>query len=156
MLLTLPLSACFNPPPQSGLIKKTALCATGVSARVTKVIDGDTIDVRLANGNSERIRYIGIDTPEFDEPCFREATQRNKALLKDRNIRLIRDTNNRDRYGRLVRYICNSEDVFIDAQLIAEGYAEAFRFWPDVRFAEYFLSLEKTAIENQTGCLHGQ
>ena len=152
--LTIQIISCTNPATQSDLIKNPSLCAAGTKARVTKVIDGDTIDVKLKNGDSERIRYIGIDTPEFEERCFNEATRRNKALLKDPNIRLIRDTNNRDRYGRLVRYVCNSDDVFIDAQLIIEGYATAFHFWPDVRFAEYFSSLEKTAIKNQTGCLN--
>ena len=136
------------------LIYHAELCREGANASVVKIIDGDTIDVEFPDGQQERVRYIGIDTAERGETCYQEATDRNAELLQKAEVRLIRDTNDRDRYGRLVRYICTPDNVFIDAQLVAEGYAHAYRFYPDVRFADYFQSLEDDAAQHARGCLH--
>lgn len=149
-------SSCGVGPPiayESELIRDPELCASGEPATLTKVIDGDTIDVEMADGTEERVRYIGIDTAERGETCYEEASDRNAQLTAGGSLRLIRDTNDRDFYGRLVRYICNEDDVFLDAQLIVEGYAKAYRFKPDVRFADYFDELEQEAALASRGCL---
>ncbi len=131
-------------------------CAQGEPATVTKIVDGDTIDVQLSDGQIERVRYIGIDTPEIDEPCYAEASARNRVLLSNQAVLLIRDTSERDIYGRLLRYICTVDEQFVEAQLVAEGYAHAYRYYPDVRYADYFRELEAQAIGNARGCLHAQ
>jgi|GEM_PF-6180732 len=130
------------------------LCASGSNAKVLRIIDGDTINVRLRTGVEERVRYIGIDTPERGEDCYQEASERNAMLVEGDTIKLVKDTSERDRYGRLVRYICNSEGVFVNAQLISDGVAHAYRYYPDTRFAKQFKSLEKEAIKTGRGCLH--
>jgi len=130
------------------------LCASGVTAKVLKIIDGDTIDVRFKDGTEERVRYIGIDTPERDETCYREASDRNATLVEGNSVELIKDTSERDIYGRLVRYICNSEGIFVNAQLIFEGMAYAYRYHPDTGFADQFKLLEQEARRAGRGCLH--
>jgi endonuclease YncB( thermonuclease family) len=130
------------------------LCAAGEAAKVLNIVDGDTIDVRLKNGVEERVRFIGIDTPERGEPCFQEASERNSTLVANTSIRLIKDTSERDIYGRLVRYICNSSDVFVNAQLVSDGVAHAYRYRPDTRFADRFKALEQEAQQAGRGCLH--
>lgn len=109
------------------------------SARVVHPIDGDTIEVRLGD-SSERVRFIGIDTPESvarDRPveCFGvEAKARMAALLPaGTEVRLERDVEARDKYGRLLAYVFRSSDgVHINLLLVEEGFAEARTFEPNV------------------------
>jgi len=135
-------------------IVNSTLCASGTTAKVLKIIDGDTIDVRLKEGIAERVRYIGIDTPERGDACYQEATDRNAVLVEGDSVRLIKDTSERDIYGRLVRYVCNSRDIFVNAQLISDGVAHAYRYYPDTGFANQFKSLEQEALQAGRGCLH--
>ncbi|MGV6816480.1 MAG: thermonuclease family protein [Thiotrichales bacterium] len=130
------------------------LCSQGETAKVIKIVDGDTIDVRLADSSEERVRYIGIDTPEIGEACYAEATQRNRELVENQSVLLNRDVSERDIYGRLVRYVCLPSGQFIEAQLVAEGYARAYRYYPDTRYADYFSELENEAQMANRGCLH--
>ena len=80
------------------------------TARVERVVDGDTIVVRL-DGRSERVRYIGVDTPESVKPgvrvqCFaKAAAAENRRLVLGRDVRLTYDAEARDRYGRLLAYV---------------------------------------------------
>lgn len=104
-----------------------------------QVIDGDTIEVRIG-GVSERVRMIGIDTPETVAPdrpveCFGpEASQRTKDLLPPgAEVRLERDVEARDRYGRLLAYVIRAEDeLHVNQVLVAEGFAEARGYEPNV------------------------
>lgn len=102
---------------------------------VERVIDGDTIE--LANG--ERVRYIGIDTPETRHPrkgkeCFGpEATERNRQLVEGKFVWLEQDQTNRDRYGRLLRYVW-VDDVLINEALVKEGYAYSAAYAPDTLY----------------------
>lgn len=76
----------------------------GVTARVTRVIDGDTIDVEIS-GQTYRVRYVGVNTPERDEECYAEAVAANAALVEGRTVRLEFDTSDTDRFDRLLRYV---------------------------------------------------
>jgi micrococcal nuclease len=106
---------------------------------VTHPVDGDTLDVDLG-GTEERVRLIGIDTPESvarDRPieCFGpEAKSRLAELLPvGTEVRLERDVEARDRYGRLLAYVFRaSDDVFVNRLLVEEGYAEARPFEPNL------------------------
>jgi micrococcal nuclease len=122
---------------------------------VTKVIDGDTIEVNI-NGRNMKVRYIGINTPETINSgqkagCLAdEATLRNKRLVEGQQVRLVSDVSETDKYGRLLRYVYVG-DVFVNMALVNEGFAKAITYPPDVKFAQSFLEAEKTARERKVG-----
>ena len=118
-------------------------------AQVVHIVDGDTIDVRIG-GEEERVRYYGIDTPERGDPCYAEATDRNRELVAQA-VLLLPDGRERDRYGRLLRYVFDTDGASIDAQLIAEGLAHA---WPeDGTYKDQLIALEAQAQASGAGCL---
>ena len=122
---------------------------SSVSSRgvlVQRVIDGDT--VVLADG--ERVRYIGMDTPERGEPFFDEATEYNRRLVEGQRVGLLKDQSETDRFGRLLRYVF-AGDILVNADLVREGLAEAKRYEPDVKFADCFDALMQEAREDQRG-----
>src|SRR5881392_3119357 len=112
---------------------------------VERVIDGDTVVVRLPGGH-ERVRLVGIDTPETVDPrkpvqCFgKEASNRTKALLpKGTAVRLERDVEARDHYGRLLAYVYRVADgTFVNLSLAEDGYAQALTIPPNVAYADRF------------------
>ena len=121
--------------------------SAGRSDQVTveRVVDGDTVVVHLG-GRDEHVRLIGIDTPETVDPrrpvqCFgKEASNRTKALLpKGTAVRLERDVEARDRYGRLLAYVYRVEDgTFVNLALAEEGYAQSLTIPPNVAYADRF------------------
>jgi micrococcal nuclease len=125
--------------------------AVGGRGRAVKVVDGDTVDVAL-DGRTERVRLLGIDTPESVKPdtpvqCFgNEATTRLAALLpRDTPVRLVRDVEERDRFGRLLAYVYRQpDDLFVNLDLVRGGYAQVLTFPPNVAHAA---ELERAARE---------
>ena len=121
----------------------------GADATVTRVYDGDTIEA-LVEGRSEKIRYIGIDTPEMDDPrpvvleMAREAAQANRELVGGRRVRLELDIQERDRYGRLLAYVWLG-DTLVNEWLVKEGYAAAPSFPPNVRYQDRLRTAERDA-----------
>lgn len=107
---------------------------------VTRVIDGDTIE--LSSG--EKVRYIGIDTPERADCLYQESTQRNRELVEGKPVRLEKDVSETDRYGRLLRYVYVGE-IWINKQLVAEGFAQASSYPPDVKWQEVLRQAEQEA-----------
>lgn len=107
-------------------------------ARVRTVADGDTIDVSL-NGHTERVRLLGIDTPETVDPrrpvgCFGpEASHETKSILQPGTwVRLERDVELRDRYGRLLAYVTRLPDeLSVNEHLLANGFADTLRIGPN-------------------------
>ena len=99
---------------------------------VTRVIDGDTVE--LSNG--ERVRLIGIDTPEIDEYYYDEATEELRSLIEGKTVRMESDTNNRDAYDRLLRYIYLG-DTFVNYEMVYGGHAESYCFDPDTTSVSY-------------------
>lgn len=124
----------------------------GQPAQVLRVIDGDTIE--LVGG--ERVRYIGIDTPESVHPsrpveCFaKEAAAQNRALVEGKNVVLVRDITDRDKYGRLLRYVY-VDGVFVNEKLVRDGYATVVTYPPDVAHTEAFLAAQRQAREANRG-----
>ena len=101
-------------------------------ALVARVIDGDTVE--LASG--ERVRYLGLDTPEMlpQQECGAvAATELNRVLVEGREVELLPGPEDRDRFGRLLRYVF-VESVFVNAELVREGMARPQAFHPDERF----------------------
>ncbi len=125
--------------------------------KVSRVIDGDTIEI----STGEKIRYIGIDTPETVDPrrsvgCFgKEASDENKKLVEGKNVVLAKDVSETDKYNRLLRYVYVKRDngnlIFINDYLVRQGFAKASTYPPDVKFATQFVEAEREARENQRG-----
>lgn len=113
---------------------------------VVSVIDGDTI--QLQDGNY--VRYLGIDTPETGEPYYSEATVRNKELVEGKVVYLQKGKRDRDEYDRLLRYVY-IEGVFVNAELVAQGYAMAYIFDPDERYSQVLVRLEQYAKMRKIG-----
>jgi len=107
-----------------------AACAGDFTAKgsVTNIVDGDTIDVRLASGRTERIRVIGIDTPERGQCWFSEATSATRRLAQGKRVTLVGDgsQDTRDRYGRLLAYVWLPHGRDLGFQLVAGGYAKIY------------------------------
>jgi micrococcal nuclease len=118
------------------------------TARVERVVDGDTIV--LAGG--ERVRYIGVDTPESVKPgtpvqCYAKAASHfNARLVEGRRVRLRYDAERQDRYGRTLAYVFRSQDgLFVNAELVRRGYATTLTIPPNVAHADDFRQLARGA-----------
>lgn len=129
--------------------------ARRMSALVTRVIDGDTVEVRIA-GRTEEVRYIGVDTPETVKPetpvqCFGpRASAFNHRLVEGRRVRLLLGAERRDVYGRLLAYV-HLGHLFVNAVLVRRGLARSLTIAPNDRFAPLFRSLELAAGRRGSG-----
>jgi micrococcal nuclease len=130
---------------------QTVETTTTTLATITRVIDGDTVE--LSTG--QRLRYIGIDTPETVDPrkgvqCFgKEASAYNKSIVLGQKVRLDKDVSDVDRYHRLLRYVYLEDGTFVNLKLVTEGYARAATFPPDVEYSKVFVAAE--AVARQAG-----
>jgi len=136
--LLIVLTSCSNssspPRSQADLVK------------IVKVIDGDTVDIALA-GHTERVRLIGVNTPETKHPtkpieCFGpEASAYLAQLLpKGTTVRIERDVEARDRYGRMLLYLyLGSNDLFINLDLVARGYGTPMSIEPNTFYRNDFV-----------------
>lgn len=118
---------------------------------VINIVDGDTVDAQFRDGSVRRVRYIGINTPERDELCAAEATAANAALVAGKTVAMRRDVSQTDQYDRLLRYVYVG-GLFVNAQLVIDGWAEAVRYPPDVTFGDWFDYLETVAVAANLGC----
>jgi len=120
--------------------------------KVTKVIDGDTIEIE----GGQKVRYIGVDTAEMDDKdpvklCYaQKAFEKNKELVEGKEIRLEKDVSEKDKYGRLLRYVYVGE-IFVNDYLVRNGYANAVTYPPDVKYQEQFRQAEEEAKNNNLG-----
>ena len=117
--------------------------------QVIQIIDGDTITVRI-DGSDYRVRYIGMDTSERGDPFSNEATNKNSELVSGKSVTLVKDISETDRYDRLLRYIFVG-DIFVNYELVFQGYALAATFPPDVACSEVFTDAQRSARENERG-----
>lgn len=138
------------------------------SAVVTRVVDGDTIEVRIESitpgpgagkaqvGTEYDVRLIGIDTPESVRPgtpveCFgKEASSAATVLLEGQRVTLVKDVEEADRFERLLRYVYLGDEM-ANARLVVNGYASAYTYPPNVRHSDLFVQLEGEARENNRG-----
>ena len=144
--------SCTQPYPSGPPTVETVFCADPSkmqAARVVRIVDGDTIHVEI-DGKEEIIRFYGDNTTEHGQPCFDEATARTRELVGD-EVRLLPDARNRDKYGRLLRYVYSPSGLNIEAEMVAEGLARAWRTDGALRFA--IIALEDQAQRGHVGCL---
>lgn len=133
---------------------------------VQRVIDGDTL--KLSNG--ERVRLIGVDTPEVHysdkllkdanrsgkdirtiQALGRKASDFTKDLCLGKRVRLEFDVDKRDRYRRLLAYVYLEDGVFVNGRIIAEGFGQTMTIPPNVKYSGYFLKLQKEARGGRKG-----
>lgn len=147
---------------------KNDLAASGTYAAVLvdRVVDGDTL--KLAGG--ERVRLIGIDTPEVHESVKlyrdsrksgqdiktiqalgRRAQKFTKELVEGKTVRLEFDVEKRDKYKRLLAYAYLPDNTFINAEIIKQGYASVMTYPPNVKHADEFLILYRQARDSRLG-----
>lgn len=137
--------------------KSATLGIEGKKAVVTKVVDGDTI--QIASGQT--VRFIGIDTPETVDPrrpvgCFgKEASNEVKNLLSGKEVVLQKDVSDTDKYNRLLRYIYlpieGGQYLFMNDYLVREGYATVLTYPPDVKYDKQLIDAQRYAKENGKG-----
>jgi len=123
--------------------------AGSIDGTVVRIVDGDTIDVQLAD-RVEKIRYIGVNAPEVHHPIRgeesggREAAEVNRRLVAARHVRLELDVRTRDRYGRLLAYVW-AGDTMVNAELVRLGYAQVMTVPPNVKYQRLFVKLQREA-----------
>jgi len=130
----------------------------GTAALVVAVVDGDTVELQVA-GQTERVRLIGIDTPEatggyLPAECYGdEASSFTRSLIPEgTEVRLTRDIEARDRYDRLLAYLHRADDgLFVNLEIAARGYAEALIIEPNATHAEAFHSAAAAARDQGLG-----
>jgi micrococcal nuclease len=120
---------------------------------VVEVIDGDTY--KLSNG--EKVRLIGINTPELDNPKSgpeiygMEAYEFIKPLLFQQEVKIKYDEAKRDKYQRLLVYMYLKDGTFVNAMLVEKGYARIMKVPPNVAYAKTFGALERQARAKKLG-----
>jgi len=140
----------------SGCSKSAPTLSSDADGRIARVIDGDTVDVEfVVDGRSvtDRVRLIGIDTPETKKPntpveCFGpEASARIEQLVPEgTEVRVVLDREERDDYGRVLAYVYRSaDDLFVNRQLLAEGMARVLSIRPNVSLATELQAAEADA-----------
>jgi|LSQX01.1.fsa_nt_gb micrococcal nuclease len=125
------------------------------TVRVIRVVDGDTVEVNI-QGTKEKVRLIGVDTPETvhptigEEPYGIEASDFTKEKLTDQTVELEFDVEERDRYGRLLAYVWLDGEMFNEV-LLSDGYAQIATYPPNVRYVERFQTAQQEAREAERG-----
>lgn len=125
----------------------------GKPIAVARIIDGDTVE--LING--ERLRYIGMDTPEEVDPrkplqCYaKEAAAENEKLISGQKITFYKDVSVQDKYGRWLGFVYLDDGTFVNLELVKQGYAFAYPYIPDTSKKSEFKAAENQAKQNKLG-----
>ena len=114
---------------------------------VTRVIDGDTIDIETG----ERVRLICIDTPEYYQDYYNEATEFLEDLILGKEVKLVKDVSEFGKYNRLVRYVYLRDGTFVNELIVKEGYGEVYWYEPDITLCHIIQEAENYAKRNDLG-----
>ena len=133
---------------------------------VTRAVDGDTLVLE----NNERLRLIGIDTPEMHESnklnrdvqrsgqsvesiqqLGRRSYEFTKKLVEGKRVKLELDVEKQDKYKRTLAYVYLEDGTFVNAKIVQEGYASLMTYPPNVKYADLFLKLYQEARQNKRG-----
>lgn len=142
-------------PPLPTASAAEGVLPAGVDVAVDRVVDGDTLVVT----GGERVRLIGIDTPETKDPkrpvgCYgKEASAFTTSLLAGgTKVRLVGDAEQRDKYGRLLAYVYRRADgLFVNAELLRRGFAQLLTIPPNVAHTDEFVALSRQARDGSQG-----
>ena len=136
----------------------TSFQKQGEFLEIAKFVDGDTFWVKRANGIDEKIRLIGVNTPESRntgrtqvEYFGKEASAYVKNYLTGKKVRLEYDVQRLDRYKRTLAYVYLEDGTFLNAHLVEKGYATVATYPPNVKFATLFQKMEKKARKGEKG-----
>ena len=172
LALALGLAACSSKPQISGSSQGLKISfpfgrTTNYNdILVTRAVDGDTLVLE----NGQRVRLIGMDTPEMHESrklhndskrlkmnirdiqkLGRRAYEFTKKLVEGKRVRLEFDAERYDKYERLLAYVYLQDGTFVNAQIVEQGYANLMTIPPNVKYADSFVKLFKEARENKRG-----
>ena len=129
------------------LFTSSLLFSQDTTYKVKRVIDGDTIELE----NGEKVRLIGIDTPEAGQHYGKEASNFTRKMVEGKQVRIIFDVQKKDRYNRLLAYVFLEDSTFLNAELLKQGYAKIATYPPNVKYVEKFRQLDQEARENVRG-----
>ncbi|MCR8633602.1 thermonuclease family protein [Paenibacillus radicis (ex Xue et al. 2023)] len=147
LLLTMLLSGCQS--------KSTSTNSGRESVKIDRVVDGDTFEIKL-NGKKEKVRLIGVDTPETKKPNTpvmfygKEASDFTKKRLENKTVELEWDVERKDKYDRLLAYVWVEDELF-NRTLVKEGYARIATFPPNVKYVDLFKKDQEEARNKQKG-----
>lgn len=147
------IQSIVSPQTDSQNNQSTSVDTQTDFVRVKRVVDGDTIELETG----EKVRYVGVNTPEsvkVNSPveCFGKiASDKNKEMVEGKLVRLEKDVSDKDRYGRLLRFIYLEDGTFVNDILVREGYARVSTFPPDVKMATQFKTAEREARDAKRG-----
>lgn len=133
------------------------LGARGRVVTVSRVVDGDTVEISPSIDGIEDVRLIGVDTPETHHPRYGEqpygqrASEFTASELEGRSVALEFDVERVDDYGRLLAYVWTSGDSMFNEVLVREGYAQVATFPPNVEYTDRFLDAQRQARREQRG-----
>ncbi len=141
------------------LLPALVSCQDGsfLAVKVVSVVDGDTIQVCCIGWKREKVRYIGINTPETKHPTKEvehfgeEASEANRKLVEDKTVVLEFDVERRDRYERLLVYVYLKDGTFVNAWLVEHGFAQVMTVPPNVKHQELFLKLQREVRKERRG-----
>jgi len=139
----------------AGCGNKPAASQGRQSVTIERVVDGDTVEITQA-GKKEKVRLIGIDTPETKKPnkpvmfYGKEAYEYTKKRLEKKTVQLEWDVEERDQYKRLLAYVWIGDELF-NRTLVQEGYARIYTFPPNVKYAAELKKDQETARKKGKG-----
>jgi micrococcal nuclease len=135
------------------LLLPCAMCFAQEWGEVDYVPDGDTIILK----DGRHVRYIGIDTPEIDhdkrraEPMGYEARSLNRKLVEGQRVKLVRDRESHDRYGRTLAYVYREDGLFVNAELLTQGVGHVLYLFPNTAQHQRLLAAQKAAMSESKG-----
>ncbi|MBL0309493.1 MAG: thermonuclease family protein [Bacteroidetes bacterium] len=125
---------------------------------VTKIVDGDTFWADNGTKEGIKVRLIGVDAPESRKTLKKEIGYYGKEakdyltkMLAGKSVKLVRDVDSLDRFGRTLSYVYLEDGTFVNADLMKNGYAMILTIPPNVKFAKEFVKLQREARENHRG-----
>lgn len=158
LILLVVAAACTNASHRAtGSTAPATTMSLEANATLVYISDGDTIGVDV-DGTEERVRLIGIDTPETKKPdapveCFgKEASAHLATLLPPgTDVDLEPDVEARDRYGRLLAYVHRDDGLFVNLAMVADGYADALTIAPNVAHEPQLRAAVRAARDRDLG-----
>ena len=161
VLMFLFIGNLFVIPKVNGQIPASTVFSTKqkpIFYKVKKVVDGDTFWIEDGTSKGKKVRFIGIDAPESRRTGKKDigyygAESKNYLTkrMMGKSVRLEKDISTVDRFKRILAYVYLEDGTFLNAEMISNGYAVVYTYPPDVRYASYFLKLQKNARAKRRG-----